>query len=83
MKYDIYDRTYSYGIPSHTGIDEELMLIMKLTNTDLIIVETGKPCPPINVSLADIYADIQARLNHADKTIKYRAHQNYEHTTDI
>jgi hypothetical protein len=83
MKYDIYDREYSYGIPSHTAIDEQEMFLLVLTKPHLIVVETGKQCPPINVNLQDIYADIQARLRHADKTIKYRAHQNYEHTTDI
>jgi hypothetical protein len=83
MKYDIYDKEYSYGIPSHKAIDKETAMMLVLSKSHLIVVETGKPCPPINVSLADIYADIQARLNHADKTIKYRAHQNYEHTRTI
>lgn len=83
MKYDIYDKSYSYGIPSHRAVDEQLVLIMKLTNPKLIVVETGKPCPPINIELADIYADIKTRLEYADKNIRYRAHQNYEHTRTI
>ena len=83
MKYDIYDKEYSYGIPSHKGIDEQLMLLLVLSKPHLIVVEEGRQCPPINISLQDIYADIKARLNHADKNIRYRAHQNYEHSTDI
>lgn len=75
MKYDIYDKEYSYGIPSHQGIDKETAMMLVLSKPHLIVVDEGKQCPPINISLADIYADIQARLRHADKTIKYRAHQ--------
>ena len=83
MKYDIYDKSYSYGIPSHRAVDKETAMMLVLTNPKIIVVNQGEPCPPINIELADIYADIKTRLEFADKNIRYRAHQNYEHTTDI
>ena len=67
MKYDIYDTTFSYGIPYHKEVDKETTMMLVLSNPKLIVVNTGEKCPPFNPDLAKIYADIKQRLTQANK----------------
>lgn len=62
MKYDIYDTTFSCGIPVDTAIDKELVLIKVLSNPKLVVVNTGEKCPPQHPDLAEIYAHITRQL---------------------
>lgn len=67
MKYDIYDTTFSYGIPYHKAVDKETVMMLVLSNPKLIVVDEGEKCPPFNPDLAEIYADIKQRLKNANR----------------
>lgn len=92
MRYDIYDTTFSYGIPCEAGVDEQTVMMRQLANPKLIVVNEGEKCPPFNPDLAEIYADIKQRLRQANKNstcaytyqqIKEKIRNKNEHSTDI
>jgi hypothetical protein len=89
MRYDIYDTTFSYGIPIEAGVDEETVMMRQLADGTLIVVNAGEKCPPFNPDLAEIYADIKHRLRQANKQttcrwtfeqIKEKIRNKNEHT---